>query len=87
LENRGQTQGFNRLSRETSHLHPESTSEELLALFNELPRDPSSNKMFPWGSVQKSFRAAVKAARLKNMNLYTLKHTAARRMIKARSIS
>jgi integrase len=58
-------------------------STELLALFKALPRDPSSLKVFPWNSVPKSFRTAVKAARLKGVDLYTLKHTAASRMIRA----
>ena len=58
-------------------------SKELLALFEELPRDPASTKVFPWNSVPKSFRTAVKAARLKGVDLYTLKHTAASRMIRA----
>lgn len=58
-------------------------SKELLALFKALPRDPASTKVFPWNSVPKSFRTAVKAARLKGVDLYTLKHTAASRMIRA----
>ncbi len=58
-------------------------SKELLALFRALPRSPASLKVFPWNSVPKSFRAAVKAARLKGVDLYTLKHTAASRMIRA----
>lgn len=58
-------------------------SRELLALFKTLPRDPASAKVFPWNSVPKSFRAAVKAAKIKGVDLYTLKHTAASRMIRA----
>lgn len=58
-------------------------SRELLALFEALPRDPAGAKVFPWNSVPKSFRAAVKASRLKGVDLYTLKHTAASRMIRA----
>jgi len=58
-------------------------SKELLSLFKVLPRDPASAKVFPWNSVPKSFRAAVQAARLKGVDLYTLKHTAASRMIRA----
>jgi site-specific recombinase XerD len=48
-----------------------------------LPRDSKSGKVFPWNSVPKCFRAAVTAAKLKNVTIYTLKHTAASRMIRA----
>jgi integrase len=58
-------------------------SRELLTLLEALPRDPGSAKVFPWTSIPKSFRAAVKGAKLKGVDLYTLKHTAASRMIRA----
>jgi integrase len=58
-------------------------SKELVAMFEALPRDSKSGKVFPWNSAPKSFRAAVKKAKLKNMTLYTLKHTAVSRMIRA----
>lgn len=57
-------------------------SNELVALLESLPRD-GSGKVFPMDSAPKSFRAAVEGAKLKNVTLYTLKHTAASRMIRA----
>jgi integrase len=58
-------------------------SKELIALFEALPGDSKSGKVFPMNTAPKSFKAAVKGAELKNVTLYTLKHTAASRMIKA----
>ena len=57
-------------------------SPELIALFKAIPRGASS-KVFPWGSTPKSFKEAIKGAKLKGVDLYTLKHTAASRMIRA----
>ena len=57
-------------------------SNELVALLNAQPRD-ASGKVFEMNSAPKSFRAAVHDAELKNVTLYTLKHTAASRMIRA----
>jgi integrase len=57
-------------------------SNELVALLDALPRD-ASGKVFEMNSAPKSFRAAVDDAELKNVTLYTLKHTAASRMIRA----
>jgi len=42
-----------------------------------------STKVFLWRETPRSFGEAVKAAKLKNVSPYTLKHTAASRMIKA----
>jgi integrase len=58
-------------------------SKELIAMLEALPRDSKSGKVFPWNSVPKSFKAAVTSAKLKDVDLYTLKHTAASRMIRA----
>lgn len=58
-------------------------SKELVAMFEALPRDSKSRKVFPWNSAPKSFRAAVTSAKLKDVDLYTLKHTAASRMVRA----
>jgi integrase len=58
-------------------------SPELLQMFRELHKDATTDKVFPWVSVPKGFREAVTRAGLKNVTLYTLKHTAASRMIRA----
>jgi integrase len=59
-------------------------SPELVEMFGALPRDPKlEGKVFPWGDCPPAFTEAVKAAKLKNVTLYTLKHTAASRMIRA----
>lgn len=58
-------------------------SKELVAMFEALRRDSKSGKVFPWNSAPKSFRAAVTSAKLKDVDLYTLKHTAASRMVRA----
>ncbi|MBE3065309.1 MAG: site-specific integrase, partial [Spirochaetes bacterium] len=55
---------------------------DLLKMFRELHGAAVSGKVFPWNSCPREFMAAVKAAKLKNVSLYTLKHTAASCMIK-----
>jgi site-specific recombinase XerD len=45
--------------------------------------EPLSPRVFPWGSAPKCFRAAVDEAKLKNVTIYTLKHTAASCMVRA----
>lgn len=57
-------------------------SKKLVAMFEALPRDIKSGKVFPWNSTPKCFRSAVTSAKLKDVDLYTLKHTAASRMIR-----
>jgi hypothetical protein len=52
-------------------------------MFEGLQRDSKSDKIFPWADCPGIFQDAVKAAKLKNVTLYTLKHTAASRMIRA----
>ena len=54
---------------------------ELLEMFRELRRTSSGAKVFPWVGTPNSFVAAVLAAKLKNVSLYTLKHTCASKMI------
>ena len=58
-------------------------SDELVEMFRGIPREAKSSKVFPWCSCPKAFNAAVKAVKLKNVSIYTLKHTAASRMIRA----
>jgi integrase len=58
-------------------------SPEHIALFDALPRNLKSGKVFPWSQTPVGFRAAVDAAKLKDVVLYTCKHTAASRMIRA----
>jgi integrase len=58
-------------------------SPELMALFEALPKNLNSGKVFPWFHTPVGFRPAVDAARLKDVVLYTCKHTAASRMIRA----
>jgi integrase len=55
----------------------------LMVMFRELARVAESPRVFPWVQCPMSFREAVTAAKLKNVVLYSLKHTAASRMIKA----
>jgi len=57
-------------------------SAELIALFEAHPKD-ASGKVFRWASTPKCFRVAVDDAQLKNVRLYTMRHTAASRMIRA----
>jgi len=52
-------------------------------MFHQMPRNPESSKVFPWGECPKAFNEAVRAAKLKGVSMYTLKHSAASRMIKA----
>ena len=58
-------------------------SPELVDMFRGMARKPAGSKVFPWVDTPDGFADAVKAAKLKNVTLYTLKHTAASRMIKA----
>jgi len=58
-------------------------SPELVSMFHQMPRNPESSKVFPWGECPKAFNEAVRAAKLKGVSMYTLKHSAASRMIKA----
>jgi integrase len=59
-------------------------STELVEMFRGLARTSTSEKVFPWKSdTPKGFARAVQAAKLKNVRLYTLKHTCASRMIRA----
>jgi len=58
-------------------------SPELLEMFQSLRRTATSDKVFPWINCPDAFSEAVRAAGLKNVTLYTLKHTAASRMIRA----
>lgn len=53
-------------------------SPELVEMFERLRRDPNlKGKVFRWASCPKEFSEAVRAAGLKNLTLYTLKHTCA----------
>jgi integrase len=58
-------------------------SPELGEMFKAMRRDSTSDKVFPWNNCPDAFGEAVRAAGLKNVTLYTLKHTAASRMIRA----
>ena len=58
-------------------------SPELVEMFERLRRSSKSEKVFPWAKCPDAFMEAVKAAKLKNVTLYTLKHTAASRMVKS----
>jgi integrase len=58
-------------------------SPELVEMFKGLRHDSTSDKVFPWINCPDAFSEAVRAAGLKNVTLYTLKHTAASRMIRA----
>ena len=58
-------------------------SPELVALYEDMGRKAKRPKVFKMNSIDRSFHAAVTAAKLKKVVLYTLKHTAASRMIKA----
>lgn len=57
-------------------------SPELVTLFESLPR-LKGDKVFPWVQTPRCFREAVIRAKLKDVTLYTMKHTAASRMIRA----
>jgi len=57
-------------------------SPELVALFESLPK-LTGDKVFPWVQTPKCFREAVIRAKLRDVTLYTMKHTAASRMIRA----
>jgi len=57
-------------------------SPELAALFESLPR-LTGDKVFPWVQTPRCFREAVIRAKLRDVTLYTMKHTAASRMIRA----
>lgn len=53
-------------------------SPELVKMFEALPRNPAlKGRVFPWSNCPRDFRKAVRAAKLKNVTLYTLKHTCA----------
>ncbi len=58
-------------------------SPELYEMFIAMRRDSTSDKVFPWANTPRAFMETVKAVGLKNVTFYTLKHTAASRMIKA----
>jgi integrase len=58
-------------------------SPELAKMFMGIPRIDGADKVFPYKASPYGFNVAVRAARLKNVSLYTLKHTACSRMIKA----
>ena len=52
-------------------------------MFQEMRQTATADKVFPWKDTPGAFPKAVKAAGLKNVSLYTLKHSAASRMLKA----
>lgn len=52
-------------------------SPELVEMFKGLRRAATTDKVFPWLHVPKGFGEAVRATGLKNVSLYTLKHTCA----------
>ena len=52
-------------------------SRKLVEMFSSIPRTAKSIYVFPWRSTPLSFYRAVKEAKLKNVSLYTLKHTCA----------
>jgi integrase len=53
-------------------------SRELVEMFETLPRDPNlKGKIFRWVGCPREFGEAVRVAKLKNVTLYTLKHTCA----------
>lgn len=54
---------------------------DLLEMFRDLRRESTGAKVFPWVQSPLCFGEAVRAAKLKNVSLYTLKHTAASTMI------
>ena len=56
---------------------------ELVRMFTEIPPIEGTTKIFPYKNCPYGFHVAVRAAGLKNVTLYTLKHTACSRMIKA----
>jgi integrase len=58
-------------------------SPELVEMFKGLRRAATTDKVFPWNDCPNKFREAVKAAGLKNVTIYTLKHSAISRMLKA----
>ena len=58
-------------------------SPELAKMFMGIPRIDGTDKVFPYKNCPYGFNAAVRAARLKNVSLYTLKHTACSRMVRA----
>jgi integrase len=58
-------------------------SPELVTMFRGMPKASASGKVFRWKASPKPFTSAVVAAKLKNVTMYTLKHTAASRMIRA----
>jgi integrase len=52
-------------------------SPELVEMFRAMRKASDAPKVFPWQDTPPSFVRAVRAAKLKNVTLYTLKHTCA----------